>query len=394
MLVVTVTLIAASYLLLAMLEHSLTDSRDEVAQALARELARDAETGTLTAPIAVGDDTMAQVVSHDGTVLAASTSLGDHGPVTELTAGSAPELQVLSEVPDDADVETYRVWALAADSASGPVRVYVGTSPERVDEAVRVVRNALLIGLPLLLLLLTGVTYALAGRALRPVEEAHRRQREFVGDASHELLSPLASLRTQLEVAAATPETTRWTELVDDLRQETGQMERLVNNLLFLAREDDGAGPPPPTMLLDLDTLVLEEVRRLRLGPGLVVDTEAVSAAPVRGRPDELSRMVRNVLENAAEHAASQVTVALAQAGDRVELTVADDGPGVPEDLRDRVFERFVRVEPHRARSRGGAGLGLPIALAIARRHGGTIELAEVEQGTTLRIILAADLPG
>jgi signal transduction histidine kinase len=394
MLVVTVTLIAASYLLLVMLERSLTDSRDEVAQALARELARDAETGTLTTPIAVGDDTMAQVVSRDGTVLAASTSLGGHGPVTDLTAGSAPELQVLSGVPDDTDVETYRVWALAADSASGPVRVYVGTSPERVDEAVRVVRNALLIGLPLLLLLLTAVTYALAGRALRPVEEAHRRQREFVGDASHELLSPLASLRTQLEVAAATPETTRWTELVDDLREETGQMERLVNNLLFLAREDDGAGPPPPTMLLDLDTLVLEEVRRLRLGPGLVVDTEAVSAAPVRGRPDELSRMVRNVLENAAEHAASQVTVALTQAGDRVELTVADDGPGVPEDLRDRVFERFVRVEPHRARSRGGAGLGLPIALAIARRHGGTIELAEVEQGTTLRIILAADLPG
>jgi signal transduction histidine kinase len=312
------------------------------------------------------------------------------------------------------------------------VRIYVGTSPERVTEAARALQGGLLVGVPTVVAALAAVTSLLVGRSLRPVEriraevaeistgeparrvpvpatgdeiqrlgdtmnqmlerlaDGHRREREFVGDVSHELLSPLASLRTQLEVAAATPDTTEWPELVRDLGDEVLGMERLVQDLLFLAREDAGAAPVPID-LVDLDDLVLQEVRRLRPPAGITVDTSDVSAAPVRGVPDDLGRLVRNLLENAAKHARSRVTAGLRLADGRAVLTVADDGPGIPSDLRERVFERFVRGGSARERRDGaGAGLGLPIARAIAVRHGGTLEPDETASGTRMRASLPA----
>ena len=429
-LLVALTLGVASVLLVLTLQRSLTESRDQVSRDLAERLVDDLAAGTLHSPIAVGEDAMAQVVGPDGSVLAASTSLGRSGPVTDATAPVGGfRLLVLEGLPDDEDTETYRVWATTAPSADGPARVFVGGSPERVTEAVRALRNGLLVGVPVVVVALAGAISFLVGRALRPVEqiradvaeisaggldrrvpepatgdevarlartmnamlerldEGDRRQREFVADASHELLSPLASFRAQLEVAAATPDTTPWASVSADLLADSDRMERLVRDLLFLAREDAGppevatwrAGPGPAGpgpirgALIDLDDVVLDEVTRLRASAETIIDVTAVSAAPVRGRGEDLSRLVRNLLENAVDHAATRVVVTLEQAGQEVRLTVSDDGSGVPPEVGERIFERFVRAVPDRGRKGGGTGLGLSIARSIARRHGGDV---------------------
>jgi signal transduction histidine kinase len=427
-LVVAATLTLASYLLLLTLEQSLTANRDDVSRSLARNLADAAARGDLPAVIRVGDDSMAQVVGADGVVVAESSNLTGPGPVTDAVPhGSEPTLITVRGVQDDTDRETYRVWMVSSAGADGPLWVYVGASPERVTEAVRALRTGLLIGVPFVLALLAGATSLLAGRALNPVEairsevagtrldrrvpvpatgdeierlavtmnqmlarldDSNKRQREFVADASHELLSPLASLRTQVEVAGANPTTTDWTSLVDDLVADTDRMERLVRDLLFLAREDTAVqaviGAP-----LDLDHVVLEEVTRLRGGAGVRVDTTRVTPVPLVGAGDDLGRMVRNLLENACEHASGVVSVSLSETDDLVCLEIVDDGPGIREGDRSRVFERFVRVDSARARrTSGGTGLGLPIARTIARRHGGDIRVGEAESGARVIVTL------
>jgi signal transduction histidine kinase len=428
--VVATTLIVASYLLIATLRGQLQSNSDAASRSLANTLAKRAADGSLTPVIGVGDGSMAQVVGTDGAVLAASPNLGDSDPVSEARLERRTSLQVLSDIPDDADLETYRVWARTASTPSGEVRIFAGSSPEQTAEAVRVVQSGLLIGVPTVLIVLAAAVWSLTSRAMRPVEQvraqvaeisgsaldrrvpvpatgdeierlAHtmndmlerldnsaQRQREFVADASHELQSPLAAFRAQLEVAAANRDHTDWHALVTDLLADSDRLERLVRDLLFLAREDSGAlqaaGIP-----VDLDTVVLEEVFRLRPRAGIVVDPSGVSAAPTRGRPEDLSRMVRNVLENGADHATGVVSVALTTSGEWVHLTITDDGLGVPEEVRDRVFERFVRAEPDRRRRvSGGTGLGLPIAQAIARRHGGDASLTSTENGTIVTVTL------
>ena len=424
------TLTGASALLVWALQDSLTESRDGAARARLDRLVAQVEAGRLPALLPVDEDEMAQVVDADGNVVAASVGLGDAPAVTTLSPPPGdPALVVLSGVPDDQDSETFRVWATTATGPSGPTRVFVGTSPERVEEAVRATRSALIIGVPLVVAALAGLTSWLVGRALRPVEEVRSavstisdsdlqrrvpvpasgdeierlartmnqmlarleagndRQREFVADASHELLSPIASLRTQLEVASATDEPAD-ARLLADLIADTDRLERLVRDLLLLTRAEAQAGAEA-LPLVDLDTLVLDEVRRLSLSPAVSLDASGVSAAPVRGRADDLARLVRNLLENARDHAATHVTVALDERDGAAELVVADDGPGVPDDLGDRVFERFVTGSAAR-REGEGTGLGLPIARAVATAHGGSLTLDGGPGGAVFRARLPA----
>ncbi len=450
------TLLVASLLMLRAVEDSLTESRDQAAQARAAQLVAALVTdGAVPAGLEVGEDEMAQVVAADGTVLAASESLGDAPAVADLAPPpGAFAMATVSEVPDDEDTETFRVWATGARGAEGPVRVYVGTSPERVHEAVAAARRSLLVGVPLVVVALAALTSWLAGRALAPVERirsevatisdsapargvpvpdtgdeverlartmnqmlarleaAGMRQREFVADASHELLSPIAALRMQLDVAAAAgaePDAA----LLADLDQDLTRLERLARDLLLLARAEgrDAAGrpvrpppsgpalsgPPPADLpLVDLDAIVLDEARRLPVPPGVVLDTRGVSAAPVRGRAEDLARLVRNLLENAAAHASSRVTLTLSEtaapdhADARTVLTVVDDGPGVPPELEGRVFERFVTGSGAR-RVGEGTGLGLAIARALAVQHGGRLSLdGSSAAGAVFRLELPA----
>ena len=380
-----VLLVAAAGLVLAF-ARSQSAAADDLARARVSELAARAEQGQVPRVITdVGDDGFAQVVAGDR-VVGASASLADAPPVTgwQPPAG-APVVRDLEGVPDDDETEDYRTWATTVTGPDGPTTVYVGTAPEVVGESVRRLAVSLAVGLPLLVVVSTLLLWLLVGRVLRPVHESHRRQREFVADAAHELQSPLASYRAQLEVTLREDRDDRWRATARDLLAESDRMERLVRDLLFLARDDrpDAA----PTALLDLDDVVLEEVARLRPGTGVEIDTSAVTAAPVRGHRGDLGRLVRNLLANAARHAGRVEVSCGAEEDGTVVLTVADDGPGIAPGDRERVFERFWRADTARSDS-GSTGLGLSIVRAVAERHGGAVEVVDSTAGARFEVRL------
>ena len=286
--------------------------------------------------------------------------------------------------------------------------VSVAVSLEEVDDSTSALVPPLLVGLPLLLLLVGGTTWVVTGRALAPVErirreveqvtgdrldrrvpepasrdEIHRlaltmndmlgrleqsseRQRQFVADASHELRSPLAALRQTAEVARAHPGALPEGELETAVLEEGERMQRLVEQLLLLSRADEGMVLRSPRDV-DLDDLVLTEAGRVRRG-GLDVDVSGVGAGRVRGDEASLGQVVRNLVDNAGRHAALAGRVSVQESAGSVELVVEDDGPGVPEGERTRIFERFVRLDEARSRDAGGSGLGLAIVAEIVRR--------------------------
>ncbi|HZM30869.1 MAG TPA: HAMP domain-containing sensor histidine kinase, partial [Acidimicrobiales bacterium] len=205
---------------------------------------------------------------------------------------------------------------------------------------------------------------------LERLQAAAGRQRRFVADASHELRSPLASLRTQLEVGRDYAH--RGDGGVDDQLAEVERMERLVGDLLLLAKADERR-LVVRSRPLDLRAVVLDEAERARAQARVRLDTAAVTPATVHGDPEGLARVVRNLLENATRYARERVELTLAEHDGRVELSVADDGPGIPAEARERVFERFARLDEGRARDAGGTGLGLAIVREVVRAHGGSV---------------------
>jgi signal transduction histidine kinase len=224
------------------------------------------------------------------------------------------------------------------------------------------------------------------------LEQASVRQAAFTADASHELQSPLTTLRAQLEVALARPTDADWPAVGGELLDEVQEMERMVRDLLFLARASEG--DERLDALVDLDDVVLEEAARARSTTSVQVLTSSVSAAPVRGSREQLLRLTRNLLENACRHASSTVDVSLAVVGSTVRLAIRDDGPGVPASARERIFERFVRVDDARSRQVAGTGLGLSIVAAVAARHGGSVRLLDGDgdgAGATFVLVLPAD---
>ncbi|MGW4435064.1 sensor histidine kinase [Streptomyces sp. NPDC004596] len=312
----------------------------------------------------------------------------------------------------------YRFATIKATDLGGrTVLVHAGASLTTRESAVRSTGVAMLAGLPLVLLAVGAVTWLVTRRALAPVEGIRRemaaitasedlsrrvpepashdevahlarttnetltaleaavdRQRRFVADASHELRSPIASLRTQLEVGSAHPQLLDVPGAVKD----TERLQHLAADLLLLARLD--AGERPGQAPVDLAELVREEVGRRPAG-GTPMTVRAEGRQRVTGSRGQLIRVIGNLLDNAQRHARAEITVRVERRGDRIVLTVADDGSGVPAAERDRIFERFVRLDDARARDDGGAGLGLAIARDVARRHGGTLTAGEAPSG-------------
>ncbi len=237
-------LLVASLVLVAVFQRSEARHADRLDQGRLGELSALARGGDLPARITdVGDDGFAQVVV-DGRVVAASPSLGDAGPVTRWVPGAVMSVRDLDDVPDDDETEDYRVWGVTVAGQDGPVTVYVGTAREVVRESARSLALTLAVGAPLLLAVALGLIWVLVGRTLRPVEAAQARQRGFVADAAHELQSPLASYRAQLEVSLRDPAGTDWAETARELLAESDRMERLVRDLLFLARQDEQGSVP------------------------------------------------------------------------------------------------------------------------------------------------------
>jgi signal transduction histidine kinase len=217
-------------------------------------------------------------------------------------------------------------------------------------------------------------------RMLDRLMRAQASQRRFISDASHELRSPVASIRQHAEVALAHPERSGGTPpaLAETALAEALRLQRLVDDLLLLARADEHALRLQPHPV-DLDDLVLEEAKRLRTATDLAVDTTGVSACRVHADEQAVRRVLRNLGDNAARHARKRVAFTLASAGQdgRAVLSVQDDGPGVPAADRERVFERFVRLDDARARDWGGSGLGLAIVAELVGAHGGAVRVTD-----------------
>lgn len=298
--------------------------------------------------------------------------------------------------------------------------VYVLVTPLDAENAVGAVDPWLIGGLPAAALLVAVVAWWAAGRALRPVErmrtelaritaadmssrvprpgtgdeierlavtmnetldrlaDSVERQRRFVADAAHELRSPLAALRNTVGVAVAHGDTAD----LAALDGSTARLQRLTDDLLLLARLERTA--PVSGKPVDLAGLAEELVgeRSFRVPPDSRFVVVASAPALVIGREDELARLLGNLLDNAARYARERITVTVrAPSPELVRVEVVDDGPGIPPEDRERIFERFARVDEARGREHGGAGLGLAIARDIAARHGGTLSVTESTGG-------------
>lgn len=210
-------------------------------------------------------------------------------------------------------------------------------------------------------------------------DEATERMRRFTGDAAHELRSPVASIRVQAEVAVANPDPELSQEVLAEVVRESERLSTLVDGLLTLARSD--AGELPAAEPVDVCAAARDAVARLgNDGPAVNLHTTGgpcwVSAAP-----SEVDLVLDNLLRNAARHARAQVTVSVLPATSSVRLLVDDDGTGIPEEHRARVFDRFYRIQDDRARTSGGSGLGLALVAEVVRRRGGTVQVGESPDG-------------
>jgi signal transduction histidine kinase len=237
---------------------------------------------------------------------------------------------------------------------------------------------------------------------LSRLAEAQQRQRDLVSDTAHELRSPIASIRAQLEVALDHPDGLDWTETARDVHADTLRLARLTEDLLLLARLDGQPLRRKPTDLAAVCESVAARYATAR------VPVRAETAAPglmepcvVSGDQDALARLLVNLLDNAVRHAASQVRVSVLRDGGWAVLTVTDDGPGIPPEDAERVFGRFARLDDARARVEAGggeegAGLGLAIVRSTAEAHGGTVSLGDARPGlrAVVRLPLAPSTPG
>ncbi|MFW2382966.1 MAG: ATP-binding protein [Acidimicrobiales bacterium] len=357
-----------------------------------------------------------QLVSRNGDVRLAAGRFSQDTPIVDTDELFAPGTDGTFQTVVDPSGNRFRV---VSTDVGAQRALIVGYSLADVDEAQRALRRTLAVVLPSLAVLLGVLIWFFVGRALDPVEQMRRevdgisaqdldarvstpdttelsalattmnsmlsrleasssKQQQFVSDASHELRSPLTGIRSQLEVNLAHPEAPGRAEAEADILQETIRMQALVEDLLALARSDQGR-QHLPMELVDLDDVVLTEVERQRRSTEITIETTAVSAAQVTGNVDQLTRLTRNLLTNGLRHGTHRVTVSVrqvaGQVGGTVELAIFDDGPGVPEDVQAGIFERFTRSADARDRDSGGSGLGLAICRTIAEGHGGSIHL-------------------
>ncbi|WP_245681059.1 sensor histidine kinase [Glycomyces harbinensis] len=471
-LVVAVALIAAGFLIVALLRDNLYGRAELTAEVSSRSIAGQLASGT--APTALelpDDDELTQVVDANGDVVAASedlvglAALGDFAPQPAPTA-SEPSTDddqddddddEPGDDDDDGDTDSpdaddvtaeggsvgsdiayrtldvpdedapYRFAAITATAPDGRVySVYTGSSLETQEEAVDSVEATMLWALVPVLAVVALVTWLVTRRALRPVgaiqkelieitggdlsrrvpvpasrDEIHSlatttnmtlaaldaavsQQRRFVADASHELRSPLAILRTQLEIAQEHPE-------LLDLEATLGDVMRLQDlaaDLLLLARLD--AGERPRHVEVPFTELVREEVARRAASDRVPVRLEVEEDLSVMGVRGHLARAVGNLLTNAQRHATGAVSVRLeVEDAEWLRLDVADDGNGVPPGQRRRIFDRFVRLDESRSRDEGGAGLGLAIVQDVALEHKGMVKVLEAPEGGALfRMVL------
>jgi signal transduction histidine kinase len=404
------------------LQHSLLSTLDGVALQRARDVATMADNGQLRSPIAsVGDDvSVVQVLDANGVPVASSADLEGNDPIVpfplpvSMRAGAVATLGALP-IGNGGD---YRVAAQPAVLAGRPVTVIVAVSLAQQQHSVASLGSGLAVGLPMLVVLVAATTWVFTGYTLRPVEtlrrevdeisatDLHRRvglplsrdevhhlattlnhtlgrleaastaQRRFVADAAHELRSPLTAIMAETETLVRAADQEAWLQRAPVLLADLRRLHALMDNLLALARVDD-PGYRPTHRTVDLDDIVFAEVRQVRATTSRVIDATGVSAAQVTADPAAMSRVVRNLLDNAVRHARDRVAIMLRDEQGRATLSVADDGPGIPADQREWIFDRFTRLDRARDRETGGSGLGLAIVRELVTAHHGRVWIDE-----------------
>ena len=433
--VFSIAVITGAVLVLLLHRYALLRVLDSSAARTARDIAQNWTTGKHQSTVypSTGGIAFVQVVDvNDGVV---ATSVGADRATSVVT----PEQLDAVRSGDRLDITSttsgarLRVYGRTA----GSYTVLVMTDLSRVDDSVRLLERAALIGCPLAVLLMAVATYATVTLSLRSVAElrhgaaditaaglaeqrlplptaqdeihnlamtlnamldridsATTRQRTFVGDAAHELRSPLASVRVQLEVSQRLGPVADWQSVIDDVLVDVARLDRLVEDLLALARLDEAHGELLRTQQVPLGALlasVVDGYARARVPVHLDVRDDAT----VRGDPDGLRRVAINLIDNAVRYASSSVQVtlesgALDGAAASV-LRVVDDGPGIPAGERARVFDRFYRMHSSRSRDTGGTGLGLAIVRDVVGAHHGTVWLdarGDGQPGLTVTVTL------
>jgi len=379
--------------------------------------------GTVPQPMPIPAGQVAQLLDDQGRVAAGSANADLLVPLLHPDELAAAVKGARVEVPGDRalQAEPMRVTAVKSGTQTIIVAVPVGS----FNQSVSLLRTVLFIAQPLLVLVLMLVAWRVIGASLRPVEslrsgaeritgahteerlpvpassdEIHRlaitlndmidrlararaRQRAFVADAAHELRSPLASIRVQLEVAQRLGD---WTSVGDDILIDVERLSRLVDDLLLLARAESETAAPRTDV--DLEELVKDVGSRYGV--------EATSDGPLWtvGDPDALLRVLVNLMDNAVRHARTTVRLGLARDAAHALITVVDDGKGIPEADRKRVFDRFTRLDDARARDAGGTGLGLAIVRELVRRHDGQVRLLDAHPGVRAEVRLPLHEPG
>ena len=457
-----VALIAGDLLLLNALRDSLTRSVDDTARSGAAEVAALINADRLPNPVPVAAGTVSiQVLGPSGRIVNVSPGADRLVPIVAPAQAAALANSATAIEVHGAPFDMPSLLRVAVVRAAGGELVIAAVPDSSAEDSLTVVAHALIFGTPVLFIVFIGATWLAVGSTLRPIDRirrgaarvtgaglpadlpvpeardevrslaltlndmlsrltsAQQRQRSLVSDTAHELRSPIASIRTQLEVALDHPAGQDWASTARDVLADTLRLSRLTEDLLLLARLDEQAdhgdmgrsGEP-----LDMGELACAVVARYADSPVPVtvapLETNAVTQTEgahgtadaaagaslvgcdtlqpaarwlARGNRDRLDRMLVNLIDNAIRYAKSSVTVSVGQSGSWVELAVTDDGPGIPEPDRERAFDRFARLDDARARGDddAGAGLGLAIVRATAHSHAGTAHLESSPDGAS-----------
>lgn len=444
-----VFLTAAAFGLLRQLEAALLDDlqvrNDTVTQALSRlveagglEPSGDGSTQALLDTLA---GTQRRIVE-EGITESYIFVTGPGGEASSASSGLLHRLREKSRqnivplfgrtLPSTIDQDHFAISRLTLTTPEGHIVLSVASPLDGIHRTVGQVRRGLAFTVPTLIVCVGALIWFMTGRTLKPVaeiaeraeeiggstlnervpvpatddevarlartvnrmldrlEQSAERQKRFVADASHELRSPVAAIRLQMETALLGGEATDWEKVAATVLAEDQRLADLVSDLLAMARIEEGVRHPSGEV--DLDELIFERASHVTPIP---IDRSGVGAGRVEGVASELESVVRNLVDNALRHGRTKVRVTLGtvevdDAAPVVRLVVEDDGPGISSAQRGVVFERFARLEEGRERDAGGAGLGLALTRRIVEAHGGTIEVESSDLGGAAFVV---DLP-
>lgn len=417
--------VIGSIALILLLQQELLDSVDTRARTRVQDVATVAQHNNL--PMTLGGDeknAVAVQALSNGQIVAQSAGISPAQLIADFPPpDSGIAIRTIDHPPIIGGGARYRVAVTKVPTRNGGVVVYGAASLEPVAQTVHDLKVSLAIAVAVLTLLVGAITWKVVSRTLRPVERIRRevaeispelnrrvpepatgdeiarlahtmngmlerieesaiRQREFVSDAAHELRSPVAVLQTELEVATTYPSTEDPAALLRRLQLTVDRLARLVGDLLLLATAEERHSRID--VVVDLDELVLRVLSARRDEGNVTVKATHVDATRVRGDPEQLERVVINLLENALRHAKDVVTIEVYVKDRTAYLVVTDDGPGISEQDRERVFDRFVRLDEHRNRAIGGSGLGLAIVRRIVQNHNGEIRVEDGDPGARM----------